>query len=302
MTTPIELADGQHQLGDVLIGRGTPVVIATIEGLGLPGMRTADVEPPGEDGLWLGRDYYSGRTIRIDAAVKLPGDEAGALDVVAAIEEAADDQAVRGSGGTTMDLRLHFPGLPTRVVRGRVRKAEPTLDKAIHGWIPLDIEFQTADYLFYADTPDTTSIPLAMLSTGGLTFPLAFPFVIEGDPAAVGRPGYLDVAGTAPTWPVLRVAGPCSNPVITHVTTGRSLAVQATLAAGEWVEIDTRPGWRTVLRDNGGAAPLSPMSRLDLFQLTTGLNEIRWTATDPTLTSTLAVTWWPAYKALRRST
>ncbi|MFJ1900541.1 phage distal tail protein [Streptomyces sp. NPDC088115] len=298
MTTPVELEDGQHQLGDVLIGRGTPVTIATIEGLGLPPMRTADVEPPGEDGLWLGRDYYGGRTVRLDAAVKLPGDYAGALDTVAAIQETADNPAVRGYGGTTMNLRLKFPGRPTRVVRGRVRKAEPDTEKAIHGWIPIDIEFQAADYLYYTDEPDTTGIPLAVLSSGGLTFPLMFPFTIGGDPAAVGRPGFLDVEGNASTWPVLRVTGPCSNPVITHVTSGRTLSVQVTLTAGEWVEIDTRPGWRTVLRNNGGAAPLSPTSRIDLFRLSAGLNEIRWTATDPTLTSTLAVTWWPAYKAL----
>jgi hypothetical protein len=294
----IELEDGQHQLGSVLIGQGTPVTIRTIEGLGLPSMRTADVEPSGEDGLWLGRDYYGGRVVRIDAAVKLPGDQAGALDVAAALQETADNQAVRGYGGTTLNLRLKFPGRPTRVVRGRVRKCDVDLEKVVHGWAPVDIEVQGADYLYYRDEPDTTGIPLAVLSSGGLTFPLMFPFTIAGDPAAVGRPGYLDVTGTAPTWPVLRVTGPCSNPVITHVTTGRTLAVQVTLAAGEWVELDTRPGWRTVLRNNGGASPLTPTSRIDLFRLTTGLNEIRWTATDPTLTSTLAVTWWPAYKAL----
>ncbi|MFJ2279219.1 phage distal tail protein [Streptomyces sp. NPDC087866] len=298
MTTPIELIDGQHQLGDVLIGKGTPVTIKTIEGLDLPGMRTSDVEPPGEDGLWLGRDYYNGRTLRIDAAVRVPGDQAGALDVAAALQETADDEAVRGSGGTTMNLRLKFPGRPVRVVRGRVRRADVDVEKSIHGWAPVDLEFQAADYLYYDDAPGSTGIPLAMLSTGGLTFPLMFPFVIEGDPAAVGRPGYIDVAGTAPTWPVLRVTGPCANPVITHVTSGRVLSVPVTLEAGQWVEIDTRPGWRTVLRNNGGAAPLSPTSRIDLFRLTPGLNEIRWTATDPTLTSTLAVTWWPAYKAL----
>ncbi|WP_331728898.1 phage tail family protein (plasmid) [Streptomyces sp. NBC_01259] len=298
MTTPVELLDGQHQLGTVLIGKGTPVTIATIEGLGLPPMRTADVEPPGEDGLWLGRDYYSGRTIRIDAAVRRPGDEAGALDTVSSIQRNSDNRNIRQAGGVTMNLRLKFPGRPTRVVRGRVRKADTDLQKAIHGWIPIDIEFQSDDYLYYTDEPDTTGIPLAVLSSGGLTFPLVFPFTIDGDPAAVGRPGFLDVDGNASTWPVLRVTGPCSNPVITHVTSGRSLSVQVTLAAGEWVEIDTRPGWRTVLRNNGGAAPLSPTSRIDLFRLSTGLNEIRWTATDPTLTSTLAVTWWPAYKAL----
>lgn len=296
--TLTDLEDGQHQLGSVLIGKGTTVTVIAIEGLGQPPLRTADVEPSGEDGLWLGADYYSGRTLQIDAAIKTPGDPQAILDTLAALQGDADTTAVRGFGGTTMSLRLKFPGRTTRVVRGRLRKLEPDLTQYLHGWAPLDIEFTAADYLFYDDEPDTTGIPLGLLTTGGLTFPLTFPLIIDGDPAAVGRPGYVQVNGTAATWPVLRVTGPCSNPTITHVASGRALTVQATLAAGEWVELDTRPGWRTVLRNNGGGAPLTPQSRIDLFRLTPGVNEIRWTATDPTLTSTLAVTWWPAWKAL----
>ncbi|MFD6149370.1 phage distal tail protein [Streptomyces sp. NPDC060243] len=298
MTTPTPLTDGQHQLGGILIGRGTPVNVITIEGLGQPPLRTQDVEPPGEDGLWVGADYYSGRLIRLDASIKTPDSRADGLDYLAQLQDAADTTAVRGQGGTSMDLRLKLPGRPVRVARGRLRKLEPDMSQSVHGWMPLDVEFQAVDHLFYDDEPDTGGMGLGLLTTGGLTFPLEFPFTIAGDPAAVGRPGYLQVEGTAPTWPVLRVAGPCSNPTITHVTSGRSLTVQTTLAVGEWVEIDTRPGWRTVLRNNGGAAPLTPTSRIDLFRFTPGLNEVRWTATDNTLTSSLALTWWPAWKAL----
>lgn len=298
MTTPTPLTDGQHQLGSVLIGAGTNVLIATIEGLGQPPLRSSDVEPPGEDGLWLGTDYYSGRTLRIDAGIRQAGDWQGVLDTLSALLDDSDTPTVRGQGGTTLDLRLKFPGRDARVIRGRLRKLDPDVSQSIHGWVPLDIEFQAQDHLFYADAPGTTSMPLGSLTAGGVTFPLVFPFTIAGDPSAVGRPGFLEVAGTAPTWPVLRVAGPCANPTITHVASGRTLTVQTTLAAGEWVEIDTRPGWRTVLRENGGSVPLAPTSRIDQFVLSPGLNEIHWSATDPTLTSTLAVTWWPAYKAL----
>ena len=55
MTTPVELDDFQHELGGVLIGTGTDVQVRAIEGLGQPPVRTSDVEPPSEDGLWLGR-------------------------------------------------------------------------------------------------------------------------------------------------------------------------------------------------------------------------------------------------------
>ncbi|WP_448333495.1 phage distal tail protein [Streptomyces sp. DSM 41534] len=298
MSTPVELADWQHELGGVLIGAGTSVQVRAIEGLGQPPVRTSDVEPPSEDGLWIGRDYYGGRVVRIDAAVRVIGNPAGVLDQLAALQDAADTPAVRGGGGTTMDLRLKLPGRPARTVRGRLRKCEPDLTQMIHGFAPVDIEFQAADHLYYADDVGTTSIPLGLLTSGGLTFPLAFPFTIAGDPLAVGRPGWLEVEGTAPAWPVLRFNGPCANPTVTHVASGRTLTVETTLADGEWVEVDTRPGWRTVLRENGGSAPLAPKSRIDEFVLSPGLNEIQWTATDPTLTSTLAVTWWPTYKAL----
>ncbi|MEV5451570.1 hypothetical protein [Streptomyces sp. NPDC052535] len=297
MSTPVELVDGQHELAGVLIGKGTPVVIATIEGLGRAEQRTADIEPPGEDGLWLGPDFFGGRTVRIDAGIKTPGDEEAALAVHAQLQEAADDEAVRLAGGATTDLRLKFPGRPARIVRGRIRALTADLTRAIHGWIPLDIEFLGQDQLFYGEQ-DSTSMPLGALTAGGLTFPLMFPFTIEYTAGAVGRPSFLTNVGTAPTWPVLRVHGPCANPSITHVASGRTITVQGSLAAGEWVEIDTRPGWRTVLRDNGGGMPLTAQSRIDLFRLDPGLNEIHWNATDPTLTSTLAVTWWPAYKAL----
>jgi hypothetical protein len=298
MSTPVDLDDFQHELGGVLIGRGTNVDVRAIEGLGQPPLRSADVDPAGEDGTWLSADYYAGRTIRIDAAAKVAENVPGVLDLTADLQDLADTSAVRGQGGTTMDLRLKFPGRPARTVRGRLRRFDPDFTQLIHGYAPLDIEFQAQDHLYYDDEPDSTSMPLGSLTEGGMTFPLQFPFTIAGDPSAVGRPGYIQVTGTAPTWPVIRVTGPCANPTITHVTSGRALTVTATLAAGEWLEIDTRPGWRSVLRSNGGSAPLTPTSRIDQFVLAPGMNEIRWNATDNTLTSTLAVTWWPAYKAL----
>ncbi|MFD0555299.1 hypothetical protein ACFQ0X_43575 [Streptomyces rectiviolaceus] len=171
MSTPVDLADYQHQLGPVLIGRGTTVDIRAIEGLGQVALRSSDVEPPGEDGLWLGPDYYGGRTVRIDAAVKNSGNSAAVLDTVALLQDASDTAAVRGQAGTTLDLRVKFPGRPARVLRGRLRKFEPDLTTLKHGYVPLDLEFQTADHRYYADTSDSTSMPLGGLTEGGVTFP-----------------------------------------------------------------------------------------------------------------------------------
>lgn len=296
MSTPIELADGQHQMGSVLIGTGTPVVIATIEGLGQPSVRSQDVDPPSEDGLWLGRDFYSGRLLRIDAGIKTPGNQQAALDVLAQLQAEPADTGLRWQGGATMDLRLKFAGRPARTVRGRLRKLDPDVSKSIHGWIPLDMEFQGADHLYYADTEQSTSIPLSVLEGGGFTAPIIAPIIVDG--AGSDRPGRLDIDGTAPAWPILTVRGPCANPRITHAASGRVLELTATIPAGQSVTIDTRPTWRTVTRSGGGTLTLTPASRIDAFSLPPGAGELAWTATDPTNTSVLDVRWTPAWTAL----
>ena len=73
-----------------------------------------------------------------------------------------------------------------------------------------------------------------------------------------------------------------------------------TLAAGRWVELDTRPGYRTVTWDNGGnaSAYLTPGSRIDLFSLPPDTSEMRWTAFDNTNTARMRLTWRDAYIAL----
>ncbi|MEV7681524.1 hypothetical protein AB0O64_23665 [Streptomyces sp. NPDC088341] len=292
------LNDYQHELGGVVIGTRTPVPIAAIEGLGRADVRTADVEPPTSDGVWLGADYYAGRTVRIDAAIKTPGEPDRALDVLDALQRVHDEPALRQTGGATTEFRLKFPGRDVRVLLGRLRKCEADLSSLVHGWVPLDMEFLAADHLYYGEELQRITIPLGMISGGGFTAPVVAPIVVNPAPGGAVRPGWIDVGGKAPTWPVLRISGPCANPLITHVESGRTLQMTTTIPAGDWVEIDTRPTWRSVLRRNGGNVPLAGTSRLDTFSLPPGRSELRWTATDPTNTARLTASWRPAFPTL----
>ncbi|WP_314250905.1 phage distal tail protein [Streptomyces kutzneri] len=292
------LKDHRHELGGVAIGSGTPVVIATIEGLGRPEVRTGDVDPPHADGVWLGADYYAGRTVRIDAAIKTPGDQAAALDVLAALQRVHDEPSLRLTGGATTDLRLKLPGRDVRVLQGRLRRLDPDLASLAYGWIPLDLEFFAADPQFYSDAVQQVTLPLGMIADGGFTAPLVPPIVVNPGPDANRRPGWINVEGAAPAWPVLRITGPCSNPSITHVQSGCVLQLNTTIDAGDWIEIDTRPTWRSVLRRNGGNVNLTPRSRIDTFNLLPGRSELRWQAVDPTNRAQLTVTWRPAWPTL----
>lgn len=294
-----DLIDFQHDLGGVLIGAGTPVRINEIEGLGLVESRVHDVEPPTEDGLWLGVDYLGGRTVRIDAGIRAAGNPTAVLDTMAALHAVASPD-IRLQGGATTTLRLKLPGRPVRVVRGRLRRAAATMAQLVHGWVPLDIEFQAADATYYGDYEQTVTIPISVLEGGGFTAPVVAPILVDGPGDT--RPGRITVDGTAPAWPVLTIHGPTSGTVsnvrILHIETGRVLEFPASIPAGQWVTIDTRPTWRTVTLSGGGTTTLTPASRIDQFALPPGDSELRWTATDPTLTASLDVRWTPAFTTL----
>jgi len=298
---PTDLADWQYDMAGALMGLGTVVDVIDVTGLGRAPVRDSDIDQPGADGVFPGPDYWAGRQVQFDAAVKTPGDPAAAQDAVAALQAGAADPAVRLVGGAVTTLRIKRPGRPTKVLYGRVRKVDPTDENLLHGYVPLNIEFLATDAIFYADTDSVVEIPLGWLSGGGFTAPVQAPIHVTSGSTPADRPGWVFNNGDTDTYPVIRITGPCSNVTVIHVESGRTLALPTlVLTAGQWVELDARPGRNSVLRDNGGNAEtyLSAASRLDLFFLPPGRSEMRWTAVDPTNTSRLRLTWRDAYQAL----
>jgi hypothetical protein len=296
-----ELSDWQYDVGGVVIGAGTSVDVIETTGLGRPPVRDSDVDQPSMDGQFAGPDYWAGRVIQIDAAVKTPGDPAAAQDVVAALQAVTDAADVRLIGGQGMALRIKRPGRPVKRLTVRARRLDPEDRQIIHGYMPLDLEFLAHDPGFYADEESTTELPLGWLTGGGFAAPVTAPIYVQDGTVAADRPGWVTNNGDADAWPILRVFGPCANVTITHVATGRFLALPTlTVPTGRWVEIDTRPGYRTATWDNGGNAStyISPASRIDLFSLPPGTSEMRWTAFDNTNSARLRVTWRDAYIAL----
>ncbi|MET9436866.1 hypothetical protein [Streptomyces sp. NPDC006551] len=297
----LTLTTGQLDLGGIVIGKNTAVQIIDITGLGRPPVRDNDHAQPSADGAWPGPDYFASRQVQIDAAIKTPGDRAAALDLLAALQQPSHTPVVRLAAGTTQALRISWPGRPVKRLEGRLRRLDAEVGRAIHGYIPLDIEWVATDPTWYADTETTTELPLGWLTGGGFTAPVTAPIYVQDGTVAADRPGWVTNNGDADAWPVIRITGPCTQATITHVETGRVLALPTlNLTAGQWVEIDTRPGHRTVTRENGGNATtlLSPASRIDLFSIPPGQSEMRWTAFDHTNTARLRLTWRDAYTAL----
>lgn len=299
---PLEIDDYQYDVGGVLIGTGTLVNVISTKGLlGRPPVRDNDVDQPSMDGMFAGPDYFAARQVQIEAAVKTPGNAGAAHDMVAALQAVTDAADVRLVGGQGLTLRCKRPGRVVKRLTVRTRTLDPEDEQVIHGYLPMELEFLAHDPTWYADEETTTEIPLGWLTGGGFTAPIVAPIFVQDGTVAAVRPGWVTNSGDADAWPVIRITGPCANISVIHVASGRTLALPTlSLATGRWIEIDTRPGYRTVTWDNGGNAStyLSPASRIDLFSLPPGQSEMRWTAFDNTNSARMRLTWRDAYIAL----
>lgn len=110
----------------------------------------------------------------------------------------------------------------------------------------------------------------------GLTFPLSFPLDFGTAPGAI--PGAVQVSnsGTASYFPRLRIDGPVTNPRIGLAETGDTLVISATVAAGQWVDIDCAR--RRVLLN--GSVPLRPRVSFtgNWLAVPVGGGTVTWTA------------------------
>ncbi|GGP99399.1 phage tail domain-containing protein [Streptomyces mutabilis] len=307
-----ELAPWQYEIGGVVLGTGTYVPVGNVEGLGSPATRPQDADNANSDGTTPGRDFYGPRSLRFEAGIKTPGDPVKAADLLARLERALDTPDARTSPDGRHILRGRWPGHPTRRMYGRLRRMEATSTaNAVHGWIPLDIEFVGLDDpRWYDDELSTLTLGLDQAvrtdradrtvdEAMGRPAACRRPPESEHHPAE-GRPGWVTNHGDVPTHPSLRVHGPVTNPRIWNTATRRVLELGLSLREGEWVEMETRPGTCWALRNGtvNVANDLSPASRLDLFALPPGRSEIAWSANDPSGTARLEVAWRSAYTTL----
>ncbi|MGI5195653.1 hypothetical protein ACQEVY_18725 [Streptomyces sp. CA-288835] len=205
------LGDWQIEMAGVLIGARTDVPASEVEGLGIPEFRTQDVDNPAGDGAFPGIDLYAARTIRIEAGIRTAGNPAAALDVLGRLQRAADDPAVRTDSSAQTVLRLRWPGRTTRRLYGRLRREEATSTaKAVHGWIPLDLEFAALDPRFHADEASALTLALAADGLGGFRAPLVAPLT-TGVAIPDERRGWVRNDGDLPAWPSLCITGPCTD-------------------------------------------------------------------------------------------
>jgi len=151
-------------------------------------------------------------------------------------------------------------------------------------------DFQRVGVQLMASDPNwydpQTNLPSVLRNSGAWTVPLEVPLDI-GATTEIDSPEAIYYSGTFDEYPLLYLYGAMQDPVIENETTGDVLDLTgATIADGDWYEIDLRYGYKTAV-DNDGVnkiAELTAASDLATFRLASiletgdGVNIVRFTA------------------------
>lgn len=279
--------DWQVEYRSLLTGGDTAYSLVQVEGLaGMPPVRTADQVLMRRHGAHPGDDFVDVRSVVLTYEIYAADSTAFAVAVEAL-------QLAFRPGGEEQAMVFQIPGLADNakaLIWCRPRHRQLPVNLEWFHRIPIaTVEMVATDPLIYANTESEGSATLPT-SGGGMTFPetppITFGTVSTGGTITAVNNGSFD------TDPTFRIDGPATDPRIESLTAGKIIAVNITLATGEYLLIDTKS--RTVLL--GGTT--SRYSFLDStsrwFSLAPGSNEITFRASTATA-ATLSMRWRSAW-------
>jgi len=210
---------------NVLEASGVKWTTQSVEGWGGTGSSIAVANKPRSAGAWAGNGYAQPRHLSIGGLVRASTEDAvsAAFD---RLNEAVgfDDTLLTITEGSRS--RWCMVRRTDEVLRSDL---SPTVAKWSVQVVALDPRKHGA--------PITASTRLPS-SSGGLTIPYTIPYSINST-QVTGQVSIVNPGNE--TGPVtMRINGPCTGPVITHIGSGLRLvfAASMTLGAGEWSDID----------------------------------------------------------------
>lgn len=239
----------------VAFGIGLPVAV---DGDGFqPGgytWETQDSANPINGAYAFGRDHLLGPSWAWNGHVDREDTET-AVESLAELATAWRGGAVTDSPGQLCAMRYRLAGRDRRVF-GRPRRFEANPNNLIMaGFTAVATDFQCVDANTYDDIESTSKISMVSGSDGGFIFPVVFP--ISSLPVGENS-NQIVVGGDVSTFPVVRFDGPLTNPILQ--TDHWTLSLTMSIAAGEYVEIDTRP-WAQTIMLNGTSSAAGALGR-----------------------------------------
>lgn len=220
-------------INSLTIGAGTVYEwTAWPSGLGSPDIRTDDRARPRRSGVVAADDLYGARTISFEVQVK------GTYAEIEAAMSALTAAFAPSNTDTLLAVRLS--GTPAEYsLLGRTRGCEWNLSKRFtHGIGDARCVFVATDPVKYG-AELTVSIALGTAGPG-FTLPASLPAILTG--GSTSGVGSVPNAGTAAVEWTATLTGPLTNPRLEDIETGRFLKINATLADGETLVLDSSAG------------------------------------------------------------
>ena len=123
--------------------------------------------------------------------------------------------------------------------------------------------FAECDLSFYCPYPffkELADVSALLQAAGGFTFPIAHPFSM----LSYNVTTVVTNAGTVAAPPLMRLYGDCTNPTLTNNTTGAVMALTGHILAGDYVEIVTEYGIKSITYVTAGGVRTNKMSWLNI--------------------------------------
>lgn len=271
-------------LGDLTFGSGDkPYALFTTISSDMSIRRNID-NLPQDDGAIVGDGYAESRIITGTGVLMGSNDET--------TQEMA--QRIRGyvnrmmrSDGLLKWMPSGFP--PLQVAVRRFEK--PSVEAGRGFKKDLQLSFIAGDPRVY--TQELHEETIEPTASTGFTSPMTGPIVQEG----TGEDVTITNDGDTDSPPVLRVYGPCSNPVIQNITTGQSIVFAGlAIGDGDYLEIDTIE--RTVFLNGDEEADryaYYDAANSDMWRVEPGDNQIRFSATGTGPNTECVVQWRDAW-------
>ena len=233
--------------GFVFGGASSPYQILQVDGLeALPTLRVQDSDRGYQDGMFSGRDFFSGRTITVTLQI-MSGNGLGAQANFNLLQAALQPQQ---TGTTPLQFQLSV-GDNFQYVNARVRKGMSTVDPDYtYGKIKAQYDFFCPDPRYYDYTTQTASMaPTNPLGRSyNRTYDLTFGGGTQTQTATVVN------SGTTTTYPIITIYGPVANPVVGSTTSSQALSFNYTMIQSDIISIDLQ--YKTILLNGNPARNL----------------------------------------------
>lgn len=240
--------------------------IKAVEGLESPVRRVPYFQTPNKHGAFVSNGLYGERVVVVRVEV-IGSSESDYKDKVSALAEELDitsSYEKTASFTDTDGTSYYVTGVP-RMLQNGEQDARRVFGDMV-------FELLCDDHRIYASTATTTTMYLEDTS-GGVTIPTAIPISFGS-----GEGGEYTITnnGTVKTYPTIRLHGSLTNPTIKNVTTDDTFQYDATIANGDYIDVDMQN--MTVIDQNGNDKLSSVDADLrDFWGLDAGANTIQFT-------------------------